>query len=194
VVNTPASCPGGPGFNSQPGDRLSWLRVFVVFLSPSRRIPGYQLKIRPRPLPSNSFRFIIHLLPYHSTLYSLSNWKSVVKQNYRHKFIWRFWLLLDRWRDCFLILNTWWVGGFTATWSICGCALWIQPDQTPLNRCWYLMNKSKFSVGGSSFVQSFMHLFKSRYSHVKLRTPLQLIYGPIVTALLILLVGVFHIN
>lgn len=37
---------------------------------------------------------------------------------------------------------------FTASWSVCGCALWIQADQTPLNRSGYLMNKFKLSVGG----------------------------------------------
>jgi hypothetical protein len=30
-LNTPASCSGGPGFNSQPGDLLSWLRCFYSF-------------------------------------------------------------------------------------------------------------------------------------------------------------------
>jgi hypothetical protein len=40
VNNTPASYLEGPGFKSRPGYRLSWLRVFVVFLSPSRRMPG----------------------------------------------------------------------------------------------------------------------------------------------------------
>jgi hypothetical protein len=39
VVSTPASYLGGPGFKSWPGDRLSWLRFFVVFLSRSRRMP-----------------------------------------------------------------------------------------------------------------------------------------------------------
>jgi hypothetical protein len=64
VVSTPASYSGVPGFTSRPGNRLSWLRPFVVFLSLSRRMPGY-LKIRPRPLPTKSFQFIIiHLSPY----------------------------------------------------------------------------------------------------------------------------------
>jgi hypothetical protein len=40
VVSTPASYSGGPGFKSRPGDRLYWLRFFVVFLSPSRKMPG----------------------------------------------------------------------------------------------------------------------------------------------------------
>jgi hypothetical protein len=39
VVNT-SSCSGGHGFTSRLGYCLSWLRGFVVFLSPSRLIPG----------------------------------------------------------------------------------------------------------------------------------------------------------
>jgi hypothetical protein len=39
VVNTPASYSGDPGFQSWPGDRLSLLRIFVVPLSPSKRMP-----------------------------------------------------------------------------------------------------------------------------------------------------------
>jgi hypothetical protein len=37
VVNNSASYPGGRGFKSQPGDRLSWL-FFVVFLSPHSNV------------------------------------------------------------------------------------------------------------------------------------------------------------
>jgi hypothetical protein len=37
VVNTPASYSWGSGFKSRPGDRLSWLRFFVVIFSLSRR-------------------------------------------------------------------------------------------------------------------------------------------------------------
>jgi hypothetical protein len=36
VLNTPAPYLGGPGLKSWPGERLSWLRVSVVFLRPSR--------------------------------------------------------------------------------------------------------------------------------------------------------------
>jgi hypothetical protein len=39
VFNTP-SYSWGPGFKSRSGDRLCWLRFFVVFLSASRQIPG----------------------------------------------------------------------------------------------------------------------------------------------------------
>jgi hypothetical protein len=37
---------------------------------------GQCLKIRPRPLLANPSQFIIHLSSFHSTLYSLSNWKK----------------------------------------------------------------------------------------------------------------------
>jgi hypothetical protein len=40
VVNIYGSCSGGPGFKSWPEDWLSWLRVFVVFLSPFSQNPG----------------------------------------------------------------------------------------------------------------------------------------------------------
>jgi hypothetical protein len=36
---TRASYLGGLGFKSRPGDRLSWLKIFAVSLSPSRQIP-----------------------------------------------------------------------------------------------------------------------------------------------------------
>jgi hypothetical protein len=42
-------------FISRPDDRLSWLRVFVVFLSLCRQIGGYHLKIRQRPPPKLFF-------------------------------------------------------------------------------------------------------------------------------------------
>jgi hypothetical protein len=37
VVNTTALYSRGPGL---PGDQLSWLRFFSVFLSPSTQMPG----------------------------------------------------------------------------------------------------------------------------------------------------------
>jgi hypothetical protein len=40
VVNAPVSYSGGPGFKSRPEGRLFWLTFFVVFLSPSRQMPG----------------------------------------------------------------------------------------------------------------------------------------------------------
>jgi hypothetical protein len=41
--------------NSKPGYRLSWLRFFVIFLSPPRRMPGYYRRSMPRPFPSKYF-------------------------------------------------------------------------------------------------------------------------------------------
>jgi len=64
-----------------------------------------------------------------------------------------------------------WREVFTASWSMCGSALWIQADQTPLNRSGYLMNKSKLSVWGVVLCVRFMHLFKSCYLFVKLIHP-----------------------
>jgi hypothetical protein len=79
VMVTPAFCLGGPRFKSWPRDRLSWLRVFVVFLGPSRQIRGEYLKIRPWPFPSKFFPFH-HLSPCHPKLYRLRHWKCVSKQ------------------------------------------------------------------------------------------------------------------
>jgi hypothetical protein len=72
VVNTPASYSGGPGFKRRPGDRLSWLRVFVVFLSPSRPTRESALKLGHDRFLPKPFQYVIHLLPLQSTLYSLS--------------------------------------------------------------------------------------------------------------------------
>jgi hypothetical protein len=55
VVNTSASYSGGSSLKNRPVDLLSWLKFFVVFLSPSRQMPEGHLKIRLRPLPSKSF-------------------------------------------------------------------------------------------------------------------------------------------
>jgi hypothetical protein len=56
--------------------RLSWLRSIVVFLSPTSRMPGLYLG-HDRFL-THPFQFIIHLWPYHLTVYSHSYSKSVV--------------------------------------------------------------------------------------------------------------------
>jgi hypothetical protein len=40
LVNTPASYTGGPGLNCRHGDRLSRLRLFVVYLSSFRQMLG----------------------------------------------------------------------------------------------------------------------------------------------------------
>jgi hypothetical protein len=45
VVNTSASYFGCAGIRSRPGDRLSWLRVFMVFLSSSWNMPGWHLTL-----------------------------------------------------------------------------------------------------------------------------------------------------
>jgi hypothetical protein len=50
-----ASYSEGPGFKSQPGDRLFWLKCFVIFLSPPRQMLGSYLKSWPWPLRSAPF-------------------------------------------------------------------------------------------------------------------------------------------
>jgi hypothetical protein len=46
----------------RPGDELSGHRCFVVFLGPSRKMPGYFFSIRPLPLPSTFFRIQYSLI------------------------------------------------------------------------------------------------------------------------------------
>jgi hypothetical protein len=38
--NTHALYSGGPGLKCRPGKRLSWKKFFVIFCSPSGRMPG----------------------------------------------------------------------------------------------------------------------------------------------------------
>jgi hypothetical protein len=72
VVNTYASYLGGPRFVSWPGDRLSSLRFFMVFLCPSMRVLGEYLKLDFDQFLTNPLQFIIHLLSFHLMLHSLS--------------------------------------------------------------------------------------------------------------------------
>jgi hypothetical protein len=75
VVSIHSSCSGNPGFKSRPGDWLSWMRVFVLSSVPPGECRNSTLKLgHDRFLPSR-FQFIIHLLLFHSTPYSLSYWK-----------------------------------------------------------------------------------------------------------------------
>jgi hypothetical protein len=54
---------------------LAILTCFVVFVSHARKVLVLYLKIRPRPLLSHPFQFIIHLFPFHSTICSESQKK-----------------------------------------------------------------------------------------------------------------------
>jgi hypothetical protein len=66
-VNSPASHSEGPELKSRPGDRLSRLRVSSV---PPGKFWDRALKLGHEHFLPNPFQFIIHLSPYHSTLYS----------------------------------------------------------------------------------------------------------------------------
>jgi hypothetical protein len=66
-----------PGSKLGPGDRLSRLRFFVVFLSPPGECRDKCLTIRPRPLPTISYP--IHHYSFNtllSMLYSLVSEKA----------------------------------------------------------------------------------------------------------------------
>jgi hypothetical protein len=51
VFSTPAPYLGGSGFKSRPRSKAILTEFFVYFLSSSRRVQGYNFKIRPRHLP-----------------------------------------------------------------------------------------------------------------------------------------------
>jgi hypothetical protein len=58
VVNTP-SYVAGPEFKAWPRDRLSWLK-FVVYLSPAKWMPGYNLKLGHDCFLPKPFQLIFH--------------------------------------------------------------------------------------------------------------------------------------
>ena len=53
TANPPASYARGPGFKYLSGNRLLWMRAFVVFQSPSKQMPRMP-HIRPRQFPATS--------------------------------------------------------------------------------------------------------------------------------------------
>jgi hypothetical protein len=64
-----------------PGDRLSWLRFLVVFLSTSRWMLGWYLTIRPRIRPAKSFPIHHHSLTIlSSVLHILVTEKAMVRK------------------------------------------------------------------------------------------------------------------
>jgi hypothetical protein len=97
VINTPASYSGGPRFKCRPGDRLSWLRVLVLFLSLSRQIPGQYLKLGQDRFLPHHFQFIVHSHPF-TRRCSLSYRESVIKSATSRQLCWmnHEWLYL-RW-------------------------------------------------------------------------------------------------
>jgi hypothetical protein len=100
VVNTPNSYFGGPGFDSRPRWPAILIEVFVIFLSPSRRMLGQYLKIRPRQLSTKSFPIRRHSLILSSSLCSLVTEKRR-EINYQPDIAWNIlkWLRLQRSAD-----------------------------------------------------------------------------------------------
>jgi hypothetical protein len=66
-----------PGSNLGP--ETDYPDGFRGFFSPSRRMPGCILKVGHNSLLPKPFQFMVHLSPVHSTLFSLSCWKSKSK-------------------------------------------------------------------------------------------------------------------
>jgi len=58
VANTADSYSVGQGFKSLPGGRLSWLRLFAFFLSPSRQMLGKFFKLAHDHFLSHPFQFM----------------------------------------------------------------------------------------------------------------------------------------
>jgi hypothetical protein len=77
-VFPPTLYSGGPGFKSRPRGQLSWLTKWFSSVSPGQcRYSALKLGYN-RFLPNLS-HFIINLLPFNPTLYSLHYWKSIIK-------------------------------------------------------------------------------------------------------------------
>jgi hypothetical protein len=72
MVTKPASYSGAPGFKSQPGERQSWLRFLLVFLSPFKQTPGQHAYLK---LVHYYFQILSNLLP----ILSLDATDSVVE-------------------------------------------------------------------------------------------------------------------
>jgi hypothetical protein len=79
VSKTSASYSGVSGLKSQPGYRLFWPRFLWFFSVPPDECQGKILKLDLESFLPNPFEFITHVPPFHSTLYSLRFWKSIVK-------------------------------------------------------------------------------------------------------------------
>jgi hypothetical protein len=58
--STPVSLPESPGFKSRHGYRVCWLKIFVIFFSPSRK--DVCLIRQSRPWPFHATPFPIHFL------------------------------------------------------------------------------------------------------------------------------------
>lgn len=78
VINTRAYCSEAPEFKSRYGDRLSWLKFFVVFLSLSTKMADNNKNNHYHVFP-----YLLNIIdsksPYHSMQYNLDSWISAVK-------------------------------------------------------------------------------------------------------------------
>jgi hypothetical protein len=79
VVNTPASYSGGPRFNCPSWDRRPDWGSSWFSLDPPSQCHYSALKLGHHRFFPNPFQFIIRLSRFHSMLYDLSYWNSVVK-------------------------------------------------------------------------------------------------------------------
>jgi hypothetical protein len=70
-----ASHSGRHVFKLQPADWLLWLRVFVVFHSPSNQILEHNIKSEHDRFLTRPFKHTLHCRLYNLTLHSLSYWR-----------------------------------------------------------------------------------------------------------------------
>jgi hypothetical protein len=76
MIGTPDLCLVGLDFNSQPGGQLSCLRVFMIFVSPSRQILGKHHTIYHDLCLLRLSQYIIHTDPFiwHYVTYAVEKW------------------------------------------------------------------------------------------------------------------------
>lgn len=67
---TPVLNSGGPEFRPWPTDRLSWLRFYIVFLSPSRHILRQRLKLQHDHFLPHPFQILTHSRSYYMKAYA----------------------------------------------------------------------------------------------------------------------------
>jgi hypothetical protein len=79
VISTVYSYSPGPDFKSRPGDRYPDWGFSSYSSVPTGKCRDSTLKLGQDSSLPKHFQFIIHVLPFRSTLFGLSCWKCVVK-------------------------------------------------------------------------------------------------------------------
>jgi hypothetical protein len=104
-LNNPASYWRRPGFKSRPGDRLSWLRFLVIFLSPYSQ--DNTLKSQHNRFLPNCILFGIHLSPFRRSIISATEETLLNKRQINKSTLIETLPCLGSQRSVFL-RNCWW--------------------------------------------------------------------------------------